>query len=84
MTALEDRARQLGLPEAHLDTATNQPEAIAFYQSLGYQEVGREHQLSWTWTLVYFVKILEPGFPSPSPSDVIPITPTAKKRNTST
>jgi ribosomal protein S18 acetylase RimI-like enzyme len=83
MTALEDRARQLGLPETHLDTATNQPEAIAFYQSLGYQEVGREHQPSWTWTLVYFVKILGPG-PRPNPSDVIPITPAVKKRNTGT
>jgi hypothetical protein len=60
MTALEARARQLGLPEAHLDTATNQPEAIAFYRTLGYQEVGREHQPGWSWTLVYFVKILQP------------------------
>ncbi|WP_433200292.1 GNAT family N-acetyltransferase [Dactylosporangium sp. CS-047395] len=61
MTALEVRAHQLGLPEAHLDTATNQPEAVAFYQSLGYQEIGREHQPGWSWTLVYFVKTLQPS-----------------------
>jgi predicted GNAT superfamily acetyltransferase len=42
----------------HLDTATNQPAAMAFYQDLGYREVGREHQPSWTWTLVYYVKTL--------------------------
>lgn len=59
MTALEARARQCGLPEMHLNTATNQPEAIAFYRSLGYQEIGREHQPGWSWTLVYFVKILQ-------------------------
>jgi hypothetical protein len=41
-----------------LDTATNQPEAMAFYQGLGYREVGRERQPSWTWTLVYYAKNL--------------------------
>ena len=56
MAALEKRANELGLPEMHLDTATNQPEAIAFYRSLGYREIGREHQPSWSWTLVYFAK----------------------------
>ena len=44
--------------ELHLDTATNQPEAMAFYGSLGYQEIGREHQPSWSWTLVYYAKVL--------------------------
>jgi ribosomal protein S18 acetylase RimI-like enzyme len=58
MTALEQRAGQLGLCELHLDTATNQPEAMAFYRSLDYQEVGREHRASWSWTLVYYAKRL--------------------------
>jgi ribosomal protein S18 acetylase RimI-like enzyme len=58
MAALERRAGQLGLRELHLDTATNQPEAMAFYGSLGYQEVGREHQPGWSWTLVYYAKML--------------------------
>jgi ribosomal protein S18 acetylase RimI-like enzyme len=58
MNALEERAAQLGIQQMHLDTATNQPEAMAFYRSLGYQEIGREHQPGWSWTLVYFVKRL--------------------------
>jgi ribosomal protein S18 acetylase RimI-like enzyme len=58
MAALEQRAGQLGMRELHLDTATNQPEAMAFYHSLGYQEVGREHQPGWSWTLVYYAKVL--------------------------
>jgi ribosomal protein S18 acetylase RimI-like enzyme len=58
MNALEERAAQLGMQQMHLDTATNQPEAMAFYRSLGYQETGREHQPGWSWTLVYFVKRL--------------------------
>jgi ribosomal protein S18 acetylase RimI-like enzyme len=58
MTALEARAAQLRLVEMHLDTATNQPEAMAFYRRLGYREVGREHQPGWSWTLVYLVKSL--------------------------
>jgi ribosomal protein S18 acetylase RimI-like enzyme len=56
MTALEHRARTLGFTETHLDTATNQPEAIAFYRSIGYQETGRAHEVAWT--LVYFTKAL--------------------------
>ncbi|HLL65362.1 MAG TPA: GNAT family N-acetyltransferase [Micromonosporaceae bacterium] len=56
MDALEARAAELGITELHLDTATNQPEAMAFYASLGYREVGREHQPGWTWTLAYFRK----------------------------
>lgn len=58
MSGLESRARELGLAEMFLDTATNQPEAIAFYRSLGYNEVGREKQPEWSWTLVYFAKPL--------------------------
>ena len=58
MAAWENRARLLGFRELHLDTATNQPEAVEFYRSLGYQEVGRESRPDWTWTLVYFTKQL--------------------------
>jgi hypothetical protein len=64
MSSLEDRARQLGIGRLHLDTATNQPEAVAFYHALGYQEVGTEHQAGWSWTLVYFAKHLTPSSPT--------------------
>ncbi|WP_203917771.1 GNAT family N-acetyltransferase [Rugosimonospora africana] len=60
MTGLERRAVELGMRGTHLDTATNQPEAMAFYESLGYREIGREHRPEWTWTLVYYAKTLEP------------------------
>ncbi|WP_412537699.1 GNAT family N-acetyltransferase [Longispora sp. K20-0274] len=60
MTALETRAAALGLRELVLDTATNQPEAIAFYQRLGYRETGRETRPDWSWTLVYFTKPVHP------------------------
>ena len=58
MAGLESRARDHGYTEMFLDTATNQPEAIAFYQALGYDEVGRETRPEWSWTLVYFTKPL--------------------------
>ena len=58
MTHLELRAALAGLHQMHLDTAVNQPEAMAFYQSLGYREVGRERRPGWSWTLVYYVKTL--------------------------
>jgi ribosomal protein S18 acetylase RimI-like enzyme len=58
MTALEERAAQLGLSEMHLDTTAQQPEAVAFYRGLGYQEAGREKFPEWE--LVYFVKQLGP------------------------
>jgi ribosomal protein S18 acetylase RimI-like enzyme len=58
MSELEARAAMAGFTEMHLDTATNQPEAIGFYQSLGYLEVGRETRPEWRWTLVYFSKPL--------------------------
>jgi ribosomal protein S18 acetylase RimI-like enzyme len=58
MTELERRAARAGLRSASLDTATNQPEAMAFYLGLGYREVGRERQPDWTWTLVYYRKDL--------------------------
>ncbi|MEU4422439.1 GNAT family N-acetyltransferase [Actinoplanes sp. NPDC024001] len=58
MTALEQRAGELDIRALHLDTATNQPEAMAFYDGLGYREVGRERRPSWSWTLVYYAKEL--------------------------
>jgi ribosomal protein S18 acetylase RimI-like enzyme len=61
MAEIERRARDAGFNEIHLDTATNQPEAIAFYQALGYQEIGREIRPGWSWTLVHFLKRLRPG-----------------------
>ncbi|MYS21938.1 MULTISPECIES: GNAT family N-acetyltransferase [unclassified Streptomyces] len=56
--ALEARGRDLGFHEAWLDTATNQPEAMAFYRSLGYREVGRTSHPDWHWTLAYHLKPL--------------------------
>lgn len=53
---LEKRARDMGFVGMDLDTATNQPEAVAFYRALGYREVGRESRPEWSWTLVYFTK----------------------------
>jgi len=58
MTELERRATRLGMRQLHLDTATNQPEAMTFYRSLGYRETGREHRPGWSWTLAYYVKTL--------------------------
>jgi len=58
MGALEETASALGFHELHLDTASNQPEALAFYLALGYEEVGRESRPAWTWTNVYFTKRL--------------------------
>jgi ribosomal protein S18 acetylase RimI-like enzyme len=54
MTALEQRAAELGLCELHLDTTVGQPEALAFYSALGYQEVGRQRFPHWE--LVFFAK----------------------------
>ena len=58
MTELEDRARAAGYASGTLDTATNQPEALAFYRALGYQQDRTETRPEWTWTLVYFSKPL--------------------------
>ncbi|GAA5199089.1 GNAT family N-acetyltransferase [Rugosimonospora acidiphila] len=65
MTALERRAAELGLRGTYLDTATNQPEAMAFYRGLGYREVGRERRPEWSWTLVYYVKDTPGRAPAP-------------------
>jgi N-acetylglutamate synthase-like GNAT family acetyltransferase len=56
MDALESRAAELGCEELFLDIASNQPEAVAFYRSIGYAAIGRETRPEWQWTLVYFTK----------------------------
>jgi ribosomal protein S18 acetylase RimI-like enzyme len=58
MNELEGRARDLGFRRLHLDTATNQPDAVAFYGALGYMDAGTETKPSWAWTLQYFTKSL--------------------------
>lgn len=58
MNGLEARARALGFRELHLETATNQPDAVAFYRALGYIEGATESNPKWTWTLQYFTKSL--------------------------
>jgi ribosomal protein S18 acetylase RimI-like enzyme len=58
MAELERRAGADGFAELFLDTTPEQPEAIAFYEALGYREVGRETRPEWHWTLVYFLKTL--------------------------
>jgi GNAT superfamily N-acetyltransferase len=65
MAALEERAAQLGMGEMHLDTTVQQPEAVAFYRGLGYQETGRKQFPGWE--LIYFVKQLGPTGASPEP-----------------
>jgi ribosomal protein S18 acetylase RimI-like enzyme len=58
MAELENRATARGFIEVVLDTATNQPEAVAFYRAIGYEEQGEETRPEWSWTLVYFRKSL--------------------------
>ena len=56
MGRLEADAVAMGYRQAWLDTATNQPEAMAFYAGIGYREVRRESRPEWEWTLVYYLK----------------------------
>ncbi|MEO6317511.1 MAG: GNAT family N-acetyltransferase [Acidimicrobiales bacterium] len=56
MDGLEARTRDLGFRQLHLDTATNQPDAVAFYRGLDYTPAGIEAKPGWTWTLQYFTK----------------------------
>ena len=58
MNRLEADAAGLGYLQAWLDTATNQPEAMAFYAGIGYRPIGQETRPDWDWTLVYYVKDL--------------------------
>jgi GNAT superfamily N-acetyltransferase len=52
MKALEHRALEIGCSRVHLDTTIEQPEAVAFYQSLGYKESGRQNFPGWGTHLV--------------------------------
>ncbi len=72
MEALETRATEVGVGEFHLDTATNQPEAVAFYRGIGYEEIRQESRPEWSWTLVYFVKCLYAIQPA-RPDDLLPV-----------
>ena len=56
MQSLERRAIELGCVRTHLDTTVAQPEAVAFYLDLGYEEVGRERLPAWE--LIFFTKEL--------------------------
>lgn len=56
MSRLETDAAGLGYRQTWLDTATNQPEAMAFYSGIGYRQIGQESRPDWDWTLVYYVK----------------------------
>lgn len=56
MRALERRAIELGCVRTHLDTTVAQPEAVAFYRSLGYEESGREKFPDWE--LIFFTREL--------------------------
>jgi len=58
MAALEQRAEAMGYTGVVLNTATNQPEAVAFYRSLGYADVRTETRPEWHWTLIHFEKTL--------------------------
>jgi ribosomal protein S18 acetylase RimI-like enzyme len=58
MNELERRAIALGFTELRLDTASNQPEAVAFYHALGFRQIARETRSEWSWTLLYFTKSL--------------------------
>ena len=58
MKAIEAAAQQSGVRRMVLETAQNQPEAIAFYESIGYEQTGTESRPEWTWTLVWFAREL--------------------------
>jgi ribosomal protein S18 acetylase RimI-like enzyme len=58
MEAIEAAAAAGGARRMVLETAQNQPEAIAFYESIGYHQTGTESRPGWTWTLVWFAREL--------------------------
>jgi ribosomal protein S18 acetylase RimI-like enzyme len=59
MAAIEAAAYADGVRRMILETAQNQPEAIAFYESVGYCQTGTETHPEWTWTLVWFARELD-------------------------
>ena len=58
MEAIEAAAAAGGVRRMVLETAQNQPEAIAFYEAIGYRQTGTETRPEWTWTLVWFARDL--------------------------
>ncbi|MEO6597050.1 MAG: GNAT family N-acetyltransferase [Planctomycetota bacterium] len=58
MKAIEAAAASGGVRRMVLETADNQPEALAFYESIGYERTGTESRPEWTWTLVWFARAL--------------------------
>ena len=61
VSELEHRAGTAGYQVITLNTATNMPEAVAFYDALGYRRTRRESRPEWAWTLQHFEKVL-PSF----------------------
>ena len=59
MEAIETAAAASGARRTVLETAANQPEAIAFYRSIGYRQTHTESNPGWTWTLVWFAREIE-------------------------
>lgn len=58
MAAIEAAAVESGVARMVLGTADNQPEAIAFYESIGYRRTRIESRSEWTWKLVWFEREL--------------------------
>jgi ribosomal protein S18 acetylase RimI-like enzyme len=56
MRAIEESAAAKGFQRLILETADNQPEAISFYEAIGYQRTGIESQPEWNWTLIWLAK----------------------------
>ncbi len=60
---LEERAQAAGISVVTLNTATNMPEALDFYDALGYRRTQLESDPAWSWTLQHFEKLLPPTAP---------------------
>jgi ribosomal protein S18 acetylase RimI-like enzyme len=56
MAAIEEAAAARGIRRLIVETADNQPEAIAFYVALGYRRTGTESHPDWAWTLLWFAR----------------------------
>ncbi len=59
MEALEDAARRKRFTDLMLDVGDHQPEALAFYRSLGWSETWRQTSPDWQWETVWFHRSLE-------------------------
>jgi len=58
MAELERRAAEHGIAHLDLNTAHNMPEALAFYDAIGYRRTRTEANPDWSWTLQHFRKDL--------------------------